>query len=297
MKTISKDPVIYTFSAAHPPRCTVESGEEFWVEMDDCYGGQVRDASVKRPDLDLGKIDGSVGPIQVEGALPGDALRVEILEIVLADRGVMMTGRGLGILGDRILTPDTKVIPIRDGMAWFSPQLPMPLSPMVGVCGVAPAPGLDIPCVTPGDHGANLDTTLVREGSTVYLPVFVPGAGLAVGDLHACMGDGELSGTGLEIAGRIRIRTTVLPRLSLPRPVVETEEALYLLSSAPSLEEAVKLASGDATAFLQRCLALVFPDAYRLLSAMCSVQISQVVNPLVTVRIRIPKFHPALRIQ
>lgn len=67
---------------------------------------------------------------------------------------------------------------------------------MVGVCGVAPKPGLDVHCAVPGDHGSNLDTKMIKVGSRVYLPVAVPGAGLAVGDLHACMGDGELSGHG-----------------------------------------------------------------------------------------------------
>ena len=294
MKILPRSHVIYTFCSSHSPAYKVQDGEEFWVEMDDCYGVQVIDASVKRPDIDPSRIDGSVGPICIAGAHPGETLRVDLLAIELADHGIMMTGKGLGVLGDRITEPDTKIIPIRDGEAWFSPTIRLPLTPMLGVCGVAPAPGLDIHCATPGDHGANLDTTKIRAGSSIYLPIFIPGAGLAVGDLHACMGDGELSGTGLEIAGRVHLRTTILPRLSIRRPVVETKEALYLLASAGDLNSAIKLASTDATEFLQHCLSLEFPDAYRLLSALCDLQICQVVNPLYTVRIRIPKFSPAI---
>ena len=110
----------------------------------------------------------------------------------------MVTSKGLGVLGERIQEPDTKIIPIRDGFAYFSESIRLPLTPMVGVCGVAPKAGLDVHCAVPGDHGGNLDTKLVTVGSRLYLPVEQEGAGLAVGDLHACMGDGELSGTGID---------------------------------------------------------------------------------------------------
>lgn len=171
------------------------------METDDCYGGQITDASVKRPDIDITIMDCSVGPIEVRGAKPGDTLCVEILAIELGRQGVMVTSKGLGVLGDRITEADTKVIPIEDGFACFSDKIRLPLTPMVGVCGVAPRPGLDIHCAVPGDHGSNMDTKMVKAGARVYLPVSVPGAGLAVGDLHACMGDGELSGTGIETPG------------------------------------------------------------------------------------------------
>ena len=198
MRVIPKDKVIFSFNAEHPCQYTVQDGETFWVETDDCYSGQITDASVKRPDIDISIMDCSVGPIAVQGAQPGDTLCVEILAIEFGPQGVMVTSKGLGVLGDRITEPDTKVIPIRDGFAHFSDTIRLPLTPMVGVCGVAPKPGLDVHCAVPGDHGSNLDTKMIKVGSRVYLPVAVPGAGLAVGDLHACMGDGELSGTGIE---------------------------------------------------------------------------------------------------
>lgn len=291
MKVIPKEPVIFRFNAENPCVHTVEDGETFWVETDDCYSGQIRDASVRRPDIDISIMDCSVGPIEVKGARPGDTLCVEILAIQLASQGVMVTSKGLGVLGDRITEPDTKIIPIKDGFAWFSDTIRLPLTPMVGVCGVAPKPGLDIHCAVPGDHGSNLDTKMIKAGSKVYLPVSVPGAGLAVGDLHACMGDGELSGTGIETPGRICLKTTVYRDRPVARPVIETGEALYFLASAETLEAAVKLACADAVEFLQKKLELNFPDAYRLLSAVCDIQISQVVNDLRTVRVRCPKLN------
>ena len=160
---------------------------------------------------------------------------------------------------------------------------------MVGVCGVAPKPGLDVHCAVPGDHGSNLDTKMIKVGSRVYLPVAVPGAGLAGGDLHACLGDGELSGTGIETPGRICIKTTVYRDRPVERPVIETADALYFVASAETLEESIRLAVSDTAAFLEKKLGLDFPDAYRLLSATCDIQISQVVNDWKTVRVRCPK--------
>lgn len=289
MRVIPKDKVIFSFNAAHPCQYSVEPGEVFWVQTDDCYSGQIKDATVKRPDIDISIMDCSVGPIEIRGAMPGDTLCVEILAIELGAQGVMVTSKGLGVLGDRIETPDTKIIPIHDGFAWFSDTIRLPLTPMVGVCGVAPKPGLDIHCAVPGDHGSNMDTKLVKVGSRVYLPVSAPGAGLAVGDLHACMGDGELSGTGIETPGQICLKTTIYRDRPVARPVIERAQELYFLASAPTLNEAIELAVSDTVDFLQRKLALTFPDAYRLLSATCDIQISQVVNDLCTVRVRCPK--------
>ena len=269
MRVIPKNKVIFSFNAEHPCQYTVQDGETFWVETDDCYSGQITDPSIKRPDIDISIMDCSVGPIAVQGA--------------------MVTSKGLGVLGDRITEPDTKIIPIRDGFAHFSDTIRLPLTPMVGVCGVAPKPGLDVHCAVPGDHGANLDTKMIKVGSRVYLPVAVPGAGLAVGDLHACMGDGELSGTGIETPGRICIKTTVYRDRPVERPVIETPDALYFVASAETLEESIRLAVSDTAAFLEKKLGLDFPDAYRLLSATCDIQISQVVNDWKTVRVRCPK--------
>lgn len=294
MRVIPKDQVIFSFNANHPFVHSVENGETFWVETDDCYSGQITGPSVKRPDIDISIMDCSVGPIEVKGAQPGDTLCIEILAIELGPQGVMVTSKGLGVLGEYITEPNTKIIPIKDGFAHFSEQIKLPLTPMIGVCGVAPKPGLDIHCAVPGDHGSNMDTKMVKVGSRVYLPVSIPGAGLAVGDLHACMGDGELSGTGIEAPGRICIKTTVYQDRPVEHPVIETSDSLYFLASAVTLDEGIRIAVADTAAFLQKKLELSFPDAYRLLSATCDIQISQVVNDLKTVRVRCPKFNTGI---
>ena len=123
-------------------------------------------------------------------------------------QGVMVTKCGLGVLGDKIDRPTTKIVPIHDGFAHFTDDIKFPLTPMIGVMGVSPAEGR-IHCAIPADNGGNMDTKLVKVGSKIYFPVFQDGAGLAVGDMHACMGDGELDGTGIETAGRMCLKVTV----------------------------------------------------------------------------------------
>lgn len=289
MRVIPKDKVIFHFNTTNKANYTVQDGEVFWVEADDCYSGQITDASVKRTDIDISIMDCAVGPIDVEGAEPGDTLCVEVMAIDLADHGIMVTNCGLGVLGDRITEPDTKIIPIKDGFAHFSDTIKIPLTPMIGVMGVAPKSG-EIHCAVPDDHGANMDTKLVKVGSRVYFPVAQKGAGLAVGDMHACMGDGELSGTGIEIAGRMCLKVTVYKDRPIERPVIETYDGIYFLASRPTLDESIKVATSDVVDFLMKKLDLNFPDAYRLMSATCDAQICEVVDDNVTVRLHCPKF-------
>ena len=109
-------------------------------------------------------MDCSVGPIAVSGAEPGDVLCVEVLAIQLAEQGVMVTSPGLGVLGEKITEAHTKIIPIKNGFAEFNEKIRLPLTPMIGVLGVAPAEG-SVHCAVPGDHGSNMDTKLIKVGS------------------------------------------------------------------------------------------------------------------------------------
>lgn len=289
MRVLPKDKVIYSFTQANPFVYDVADGETFWVETDDCYSGQIQDEKTLRTDIDISIMDCAVGPIEVRGAEKGDTLRIDVLAIETADHGVMVTKKGMGILGADVTVPDTKIIPVRDRFAYITPEIRLPLTPMIGVLGVYPREGEDIHCAVPGDHGSNMDTKLVRVGSSVYFPVFKDGAGIALGDLHACMGDGELDGTGIEIAGRVCLRVTVIKGHPIERPVIETDEAFYFLASREDIHDAIRVACRNAVDFLMRKKEVPFTIAYRLLSAACDIQISELVNDTLTVRVRVPK--------
>ena len=122
---------------------------------------------------------------------------------------------------------------------------------MIGVIGVAPA-GDDVPCGTPGSHGGNMDTRLIGDGATIYLPVQAPGALLAVGDLHAAMGDGEIAFTGVEVAGAVTLQVSLREDMSLTDPVLENDDTVATIASAETLDEAAKMAT-NAMADLRTC--------------------------------------------
>jgi amidase len=283
-----KGKIIYFFKPKEDFNFKVEDGETFWVETDDCYSGQISSEKILRTDIDISIMDAAVGPIHVVNATPGDVLQVEIIDIQFADHGVMVTSKNLGVLGDRITAPNTKMIAISGGYAHFNDAIKLPLTPMIGVMGVAPK-SVEIHCATPGEHGGNMDTKEVTIGSKVYLPVFQRGAGLAISDLHACMGDGELSGTGIETAGKVKLKVTVIKGGNLQRPVIETKESVFTIATEKTYEAGIKLAVADMVGLLMKQCSLNFPDAYRLLSATCDIRISQVVNGVFTLKVRAPK--------
>src|SRR5438093_1318474 len=138
------------------------------------------------------------------------------------------------------------------------------------------------------DRG-NGATKEITKGNSVYLPVFQPGGQLAMGDLHALMADGEVCVTGIEIAGTVRTQVDVLRGYGLQRPIVETPEAWLTLASAPTLDDAAKLATHDGVAFLARGADLPWDEAYMLASIACDLRISQDVDPWRTAKLVIPK--------
>ena len=289
MKTFGKDKLIYYFSPENKPVYFAEDGETFWVETGDCYSGQIKTVNDLRPNIDISIVDAAVGPINVSNATPSDTLCVEVVDIQFAPQGVMVTSVGLGVLGKMIKAPNTKIIEIKGGYAHFSDSIKLPLTPMIGVMGVSPKEGR-IHCATPGNHGGNMDTKEVTIGSKVYLPIFVEGAGLAIADLHACMGDGELSGTGIETAGKVCVKVTVIKNKQIEIPIIETDDSIYTIATEATYEKGIEVAVADMVALLQRNLDLDFPDAYRLLSATCDIRISQVVNGVYTLKVRVPRY-------
>lgn len=289
MKVLGKDKVIYFFRPDLPPAYHVEDGETFWVETDDCYNGRFQsEADLRTESVDTSKFDAAVGPIHIQGATTNDSLCVQVLDIQLADHGVMVTAKRLGVLGTEIQAPNTRIIPVQNGYAHFSEGIRLPVRPMLGVMGVLPGEG-SFRCTVPGDFGGNMDTKELTVGTKAYFPIFQPGGGLALSDLHACMGDGELSGTGLEIAGRVCIRVSVCKGKRIRRPILETADAVYVIATEATFEQAVQTAAKDAVSILQSRLGLNHADAYRLMSAACDLGISQVVNGVYTLKVRIPK--------
>ena len=287
MLTIHTDTKIHRMSENNPPVAKAKSGDTVCFETLDCFGGQLKSENDLLGGLDWDNVNPASGPLFVEGAMPGDVLKVEILKIELDDHGVMVDAPGEGVTGAAVSSESTKILPVENGKVKFNEKLSFPICPMIGVIGTA-AKGEGIDTGTPGSHGGNMDCTRIGEGATLYLPVNTEGALLAMGDLHARMGDGEVEVCGVEIAGKVTVKLTVLKNCKLPTPFLVNSELAMAIHSADTVDEACVGATMAMHGFLTGELGMNEHEAGMLLSVTGNLCICQVVDPEKTVRIEIP---------
>lgn len=288
MVRINKQHMIYAMSASHKPVARVSSGATVVFETCDCFEDQIQTEDTVFAELDWNRINPATGPLIIEDAEPGDILKVKIHKIGIDDHGVMVTGPGLGVIGDQLSENKIRIIPIQNDRAIFSSEIELPLNKMIGVIGTAPTEG-EISCSTPDYHGGNMDSVIIREGTELYLPVNVKGALLAMGDLHAAMGDGEVAVCGIEIAGEVTVEVEVLKQKNWPLPMAITSDHIYTIASTPLLDDAANLATRNMVQVLETECKLDKHDAIALMSATGQLQISQVVDPNKTSRFGMPR--------
>lgn len=280
---------IFQFSKINTPVLKVKHGEVLEIETLDCFSNQIKSSEDQLETMDWERVNPATGPIYVEDTKAGDILKVTIQKIEVANQGVMATGKDLGVLGDRIEGLQSKLISIKDDYALFNEKLSLPLNKMIGVIGVAPEEE-SINCGTPGNHGGNMDNTMITEGVTLYLPVFAEGALFALGDVHAVMGDGEIGVSGVEIAAKITVKLDVIKGYHLNNPLLENEDSIVTIASEETLDKAVYVAVSDMEKLLSPRMDLAVSDMAMLFSAIGNVQICQVVDPLKTARFVMPKY-------
>jgi acetamidase/formamidase len=232
------------------------------------------------------------GPVYVEGTDPGDTLEVKVLSIDLAiDYGYNGCQGFLPENCDR--TVGTKILQLdRTTMtSEFLPGIVIPLKPFFGSMGVAPAPELGrVSSNPPGRHAGNLDNRELVAGSTLYIPVFVPGALFEVGDGHAAQGDGEVDQTAIETSLRGRLQLTVRKDLKLTWPRAETTTDYITMATDPDLTVATKAAIQEMIDFLVAAKGLTKHQAYQLTSIAGNVAVTQLVDrPNHGVHVKMPK--------
>ncbi|WP_036225268.1 acetamidase/formamidase family protein [Mesoaciditoga lauensis] len=289
MEKLSNEKHFFSFSPSNTPAMKVKSGSVVEIETMDCFSNQITNSSDTIEKLDWAKINPATGPIFVEGAKEGDALKVDILDISVAPQGVMLAGENEGTLGHLLKGIQIKIIPIKEDKAIFDSKLSIPLNKMVGVIGVAPEKE-EIPCGTPGSHGGNMDNLMITKGSTLYLPVFVEGALFGLGDLHAAMGDGEIGVTGVEVSGKVRVRLQVQRGLKIQDPLLLNDEHFTTIASAQTTDEALKKATENMALILKGRLPINLHEIVMLMSAVGQAQICQMVDPLRTARFVMPQW-------
>jgi acetamidase/formamidase len=233
------------------------------------------------------------GPIYVEGAEPGNVLQVDVLSIDLPiDYGYNGCS---GFVPENCERPGppAKIIQLdRTTMtAEFMPGIVIPLKPFFGSMGVAPAPELGrVSSNPPGKHAGNLDNRELVAGSTLYIPVFVPGALFEIGDGHAAQGDGEVDQTAIETSLRGRLQLTVRKDLKLTWPRAETSTDYITMAADPDLTVATRTAIQEMVDFLVATRGLTKHQAYQLTSIAGNVAMTQLVDrPNLGVHVKMPK--------
>src|SRR4051812_41711475 len=195
------DQVHFTWDTGNAPVLTVADGDTVVFETRDVSDNQIgpdSDTSVIAG-LDWDRVYPLAGPVAVEGAEPGDTLCVDILDLHTRGWGWTAILPGLGLLADDFPDPYLRIFDLTHGdVTYFREDIAIPLTPFLGTMGVCPAEASTQPVMPPGPFGGNMDPRQLVAGTTLYLPVHVPGALFSTGDAHGCQGDGEICVTGLE---------------------------------------------------------------------------------------------------
>lgn len=284
---ISKKDAILEMNKENESVLSVDSGATVVFETMDCFSDTVKSSDNLISSVNFDDINPATGPLYVNDAEVGDTLKVTINKIDLNDQGVVVTAPGLGQFAEEITEEETVICEIRDDSVIYK-GIELPLRKMIGVIGTAPA-GQGISTGTPDNHGGNLDTILNTEGSSIYLPVNTDGALLAMGDCHATMGDGEVNGTGVEVAAEVSVTVEVLKDFDFELPLIETKTKWATLGSDKIMEKATKLALDNMSDLVRKKTDLTFNQTSMLLSIAGDVKASQIVNPNYTMRVEIDK--------
>jgi acetamidase/formamidase len=232
------------------------------------------------------------GPVYVEGAQPGDALEVKVLSIDFAiDYGYNGCSGFIPENCDRSVPLRLMTLDARAMTAEFKPGIVVPLKPFFGSMGVAPAPALGrVSSNPPGQHAGNLDNRELVVGSTLYIPVFAPGALFEIGDGHAAQGDGEVDQTAIETSLRCRVQLTVRKDMTLRWPRAETATDYISMAADEDLKNATTVAVQEMVDFLAGTRPLSRHEAYQLVSIAGHVAVTQLVDrPVYGVHVRMPK--------
>jgi acetamidase/formamidase len=253
-----------------------------------------------------------IGPVYVNGAEPGDVLEIRYKRILPFEWGAVFNNPGS--LGTGLLAqdfPEGQVkymkLDLPKMTAEFSKDIHVPLQPFQGTLGLAPPDGFFPPLkpgvtssVPPGPHAGNTDLREMAEGSTMFIPVWKPGALIFTGDSHAVQGDGEISLTALETRMQdLRIQVILHKQKKFSWPIAETATHWITLGLDKDLNVAMAMAARNAIDFLATRAKLTKLDAYGLCSIAVSFRITQVVDIVRGVHALIPKslFSPDLRNQ
>ena len=297
--------LVYTFGGAAPV-ASLAPGTVLATWTRDCFAGRVTRADHRSTELvDPRYLNPQTGPFFVEGAEPGDTLALHFVSIEPRETwGVSTTVPFFGALTSTLLNPTLQ--PALPEMTWIYGidtverlvryearesdfTVDLPLDPMHGTVGVAPALGEVRNSLVPGDWGGNMDTPELRAGTTVYLGVNVPGALFSLGDGHARQGEGESCGVAVETAMDTVLVVDLIKATPCPWPRLESDTHLITTGSTRPLDDALRIAHAEMVRWLGEETGLSPMDAYQLVSQAVQTPVANMVDTAYTVTAKLPK--------
>ena len=295
MKRIGKETLYFAIGRDNAPVLTVDPGEEFEIETQMNRGPWID----THPDREIieAKLTGpnpSSGCVFVNGAACGQMLSVSIGRIDLGPVGYTRfsgsTGAMPGRLGSSAIGYQAKIVQIDNGMIRWSDTLSIPVRPMIGFVGVAPEKERHHHGWA-GYWGGNFDIQEVTTGATVHLPVYVPGALLHIGDMHAIQGDGEICGAGgIETEGFVRVKCILHDKpQSMSYPRIENDTHIIAVGVDKPAEDAFRIALENLILWMEESYSFSRGEAYMLLAQVMEARCTQFVNPSYTYVAKINK--------
>ncbi|MCB9946350.1 MAG: acetamidase/formamidase family protein [Rhodospirillaceae bacterium] len=291
--TIHRDHHHFGWDNSLPPVMTVAPGTMLTFETVDASGGQLSPDSTVADvaGIDFDKVNPVTGPVYVDGAKPGDALKITLLGYQPSGWGWTANIPGFGLLADQFPDPALhlwKYDPQRLEPALFGPGGKVPLKPFAGTIGLAPAaPGLHS-IVPPRRVGGNMDIRDLSAGTELFLPVEVDGALFSIGDTHAAQGDGEVCGTAIESPMQVTVKLELIRDMALPSPQFITpgpvsrhkdEMGFWVTTGVGTdLYEGARRAVAAMIDELTQAHGMSAVDAYMLCSVCADLKISEIVD-------------------
>lgn len=273
------------------PRLKIAPGDTVVFECREASDRQITPDSTAEAlaTLDFGPIHPLTGPVYVEGAEPGDALQVDILDLQHKGWGWNAVIPGFGLLAEDFPDPYLHHWRLEGKECHFGGDsgIRVPYEPFCGVMGVAPAEAGELDTIPPRVNGGNIDIRGLVPGATVWFPVWAPGALFSTADCHAAQGDGEVSGTGIETPMTVRLRFDLVKNANLrelqfktPSPLTKADSDGYFATTAhgPDLYENAQNAVRYMIEHLGREYGLSASQAYVLCSAAVDLKISEIVD-------------------
>jgi len=281
---------LFSVNTRTPPTMTVDSGEEFTVEVRGAFD-DIEDISAVptpfTPACDGHPLAPITGPIVVRGAKPGDVVAIDLIELTPFGSGKSAILRDFGVLRREFPEPMAVSSEVRDGRAWFGGRIPLPLNPNLGTISTMPPEGYK-PSYA-GAYGGDFDQKDAGQGSRIYLPVLVEDALVFFGDPHAAISDGIITGTGIECGMSVRARITLVRDRVLERPIIVQGEAVHFVGVGPSVEEATEDAARRAVGFAVARTGLSREEAYMLLSIIGELRVGTSPRPVMATRLIVPE--------